>query len=245
MSRLCGKPGKTPLSINACGHSTSRLCKHVPRCSLLQDDSKFCPWHICKKYGVATNLTARPSTWCEKARVRFDANGFSSSKVIAVMPGSTRTGSSNGGGHGIRYCRSITAVLVAFVGRVCESPLTEPRGTTLIGQRIRVLRPSERRQMHELLREGRDHLTCPFDQWYDFAETWGMRRLVLGWEMVSEGYCSRPHRYRPGWEVNFFECREVVNVSWQGISPHIQMKRDHTVVCVLVGLGGLSEDARP
>ncbi|KAK3495621.1 hypothetical protein B0T13DRAFT_449139 [Neurospora crassa] len=111
-----------------------------------------------------SRLCARPSTWCEKARVRFDANGFSSSKVIAVMPGSTRTGSSNGGGHGIRYCRSITAVLVAFVGRVCESPSTEPRGTTLIGQRIRVLRPPERRQMHELLREGRDHLTCPFDQ---------------------------------------------------------------------------------
>ncbi|KAL0475413.1 hypothetical protein QR685DRAFT_568204 [Neurospora intermedia] len=201
---------------NACGHSTSH-------------DSKFCPWHICKKYGVATNLAARPSTWCEKARVRFDANGFSSSKVIVVIPGSTRTGSSNGGGHGIRYCRSITAVFVAFVGRVCESPSTEPRGTTLIGQRIRVLRPSERRQMHE---------------WYDFAETWGMRRLVLGWEMVSEGYCSRPHRYRPGWKVYFFECREVLNVSWQGISPHIQMKRDHTV-CVLVGLSGLLEDAKP
>lgn len=76
-----------------------------------------------QEYGVATNLAARPviRPVREKARACFDANRFSSSRVIAVMTDNTRTGSSNGGSHGNGYCSSITAVFVAFVGQICDS----------------------------------------------------------------------------------------------------------------------------
>lgn len=125
MSQLGSKSGKTALYRGMWTLTVfpSGLYKHVPGSSLRRDDSKFCPWHRYMQEIRRSNQLGSPAirlVW-ERAQVRFDANRFSSSRVIAVMTGSTRTGSSNGGGHGIGYCSSITAVFVAFVGPVCDS----------------------------------------------------------------------------------------------------------------------------